>query len=101
MVKGTSGVGSPCPNCQIEVFLDDNDNIAETLDSLAVVQADASGNWQATLHRRPIFGEGLRTMSTSTQNNTIPGLGSGTTTRLSALYLPEFEFSFLPVLLGN
>lgn len=101
VVRGTSGVNSPCANCWVEIFLDDNDNIAEALESLAVVQADSKGNWEAALNHGPLFFQGLRTMSTTAANNTIPGLGAGTTTRLSALYLPEFEYSLLPALFGN
>jgi hypothetical protein len=101
VVRGTSGVNSPCANCWVEVFLDDNDNVAEALASLAIVQADYQGNWEAPLNHGPLFFQGLRTMSTTAANNTIPGLGAGTTTRLSALYLPEFEYSLLPALFGN
>ncbi len=50
-VTGTSGPGSPCPNCTIELFLDDDDGIVEALQSMAVVTADGDGNWQATLPR--------------------------------------------------
>jgi hypothetical protein len=99
VVTGTSGVDSPCPNCRIEIFLDDDDTVIEALDSIAVVQADAQGNWQVELHHGPSLNEGLRTMSTTTADNVISGLGAGTTTGLSFLYLPEFEYGFLPVVL--
>ena len=85
-VSGTSGADSPCPNCTIEIFLDDTDTITEALQSLAVVSADASGNWTATLPAALTAGQGLRTTSTTTQNNTIPGMSLGTTTGLSELY---------------
>ncbi|MBU1661240.1 MAG: hypothetical protein KKD28_07185, partial [Chloroflexi bacterium] len=85
-VIGTNGAGSLCPNCIIELFLDDTDAITETLQSLAVVTADASGNWSATLLAALTAGQGLRTTSTTTQNNTIPSMSLGTTTGLSTLY---------------
>ena len=85
-VSGTSGENSACPNCVVEVFLDDTDAITETLQSLAVVTADASGNWSAALPFELSAGQGLRTTSTSAQYNTIPGMKAGTTTGLSVLY---------------
>ncbi len=86
--SGTSGDGSPCTLCTIELFLDDTDTIPEALQSLAVVTADASGNWSATLPRALTTGEGIRTTSTSNQFNAIPGRSAGTTTGLSTLYQP-------------
>jgi hypothetical protein len=85
-ISGTSGTGSPCPNCIIEVFLEDADAVNEALQSLAVVTADASGNWTATIPAKLINGQGLRTTSTTAANNTITGMSSGTTTGLSTLY---------------
>jgi hypothetical protein len=78
-VSGTNGAGSSCPNCIVELFLDDTDAITETLQSLAVVTANnASGNWTATLPAALTSGQALRTTSTSTQHNTIPGMSLGT-----------------------
>lgn len=85
-VSGTSGEGSPCPNCVIEIFLEDSDTINEALQSLAVVTANASGNWTATLPANLTTGQGLRTTSTTAQYNTIAGMSAGTTTGLSGLY---------------
>jgi hypothetical protein len=86
-ISGTSGEGSPCPNCIVEIFLDDTDNIIETLQSLAIVTAGANGNWSATLPFELSNGQGLRTTSTTAQYNTIPGMSAGTTTQLSELYV--------------
>ncbi len=85
-VSGTSGTGSPCPGCTIELFLDDVDAVSEALESLALVTADSSGNWSATLPRALTSSEGIRTTSTSNQFNAIPGRSAGTTTGLSTLY---------------
>lgn len=84
-VAGTSGHGSPCPFCTIELFLDDDDGVTEALRSLATATADASGAWQATLPAPLGNGQGLRTMSTVPDNFTINGLHTGTTSNLSVL----------------
>jgi hypothetical protein len=88
-VSGASGTGSPCPNCIIELFLEDSDDISESLQSLAVVTADASGNWTATLSAALTAGQKLRTTSTTAAYNTIAGLNAGTTTGFSELYSAE------------
>ena len=97
-VSGTNGANSLCPNCIIEIFLDDTDAITETLRSLAVVTANASGNWSATLPSALTSSQGLRTTSTTAQNNTITGMSLGTTTGLSKLYLPESKI-YLPLVI--
>ena len=97
-VQGTAGANSPCPNCIVELFLDDTDGIVEALISLAVVTADAQGNWTATLSAPLADGHGIRTTSTTTQHNTISGMSAGTTTGLSQLYTP-FHYVFLPAIL--
>lgn len=96
-VSGTNGAGSSCPNCIVELFLDDTDAITETLQSLAVVTANASGSWSATLPAALTSGQALRTTSTTTQHNTIPGMSLGTTTGLSALYTPGYDV-YLPMI---
>ncbi|MCA9960800.1 MAG: hypothetical protein KC443_17290 [Anaerolineales bacterium] len=85
-VTGSSGVGSPCPNCLVQVFLDDTDLVTETLQFLGETTADASGNWSLTLPFTLSNNQGLRTTSTSNQFNVIPGMRAGTTTKLSLLY---------------
>ena len=95
-VSGTNGANSLCPNCIIEIFLDDTDAITETLQSLAVVTANSSGNWSATLPHTLTSGQALRTTSTTAQNNTIAGMSAGTTTGLSKLYLAETKI-YLPL----
>lgn len=95
-VSGTSGASSPCPNCVIEIFLDDVDSTNETLSSVAVVTANASGNWTATLPASLTPGQGLRTTSTTAQFNTISGMSAGTTTGLSELYTAG-KYAFIPL----
>jgi parallel beta-helix repeat protein len=97
-VSGTSGAGSPCPNCVVELFLDDTDAVVEVLQSLAVVTADGDGNWTATLPFALSSTQGLRTTSTSTRYNTIANMSAGTTTGLSSLYRSSVKV-FLPSVL--
>jgi len=97
-VSGTSGNSSPCPNCVVEVFLDDVDSIVEALQSLAVVTAKADGTWSATLPFELSNTQGLRTTSTTAQYNTIPYMNAGTTTALSELYAGG-QYIFLPLLI--
>jgi len=84
-VTGTSGDGSPCANCVVELFLDDIDAVTETLQSLVMVTAKGDGTWQATLPAPLEGGQGLRTMSTVPDDFTISGLHAGTTSNLSVL----------------
>ena len=95
-VAGTAGTNSPCPNCIIEIFLDDTDSINEALQSLKVVTANAAGNWSATLPFALTSTQGLRTTSTTAQNNTITGMSAGTTTGLSKLYGISYKI-YLPL----
>jgi hypothetical protein len=95
-VQGTAGANSPCPNCIVELFLDDLDSVTEALVSLAVVTASASGTWTATLPAELTAGQGIRTTSTTAQNNTIPNMSAGTTTKLSVLYFSGYDL-YLPL----
>ncbi len=97
-VTGTAGEASACPNCVIEVFLDDNDVITEALQSLAVVTATAQGTWSAVLPAALTPGQGLRTTSTTAQFNTITNMNAGTTTGLSPLYGVKYRV-YLPVVI--
>ena len=85
-VTGTSGEGSACASCTVELFLDDADGVVEALQSLAVVTASESGDWTANLSAPLAQGYGIRAMSTVPGSFTIPGLTAGTTSRLSGLY---------------
>ncbi len=84
----TGSAGSPCANCVIELFLDDTDAITEALQSLALVVADASGNWSAVIPQPLTEGQGIRTTSTTAKTGTISGLSAGATSGLSRLYEP-------------
>jgi hypothetical protein len=92
-VSGTAGNGNPCPNCVIELFLDDNDGITETLQSLITTTANINGNWSVTLAAPLATGYGIRTTSTTAQYNTIPNMKKGTTAGLSVLYDVRYSIS--------
>jgi hypothetical protein len=97
-VSGTSGAGSECPFCTVELFLDDKDTVVEALESLASVTADSHGNWSATLPAPLEEDEALRTMSTVPDDWTITGLDAGTTSNLSVLYGEGYQV-FLPLVM--
>ena len=86
-VTGTAGDGSPCPNCLIDLYLDDNDSIGETLSHLGNTTADANGDFNFTLAQALAAGTGIRTSSTAQSSGVIPGFGAGTTTKTSKLFL--------------
>ncbi len=95
IVSGSAN--SACPNCIIELFLDDTDAVTETLQSLGTVQSNASGDWTTTLPFTLTGHQGIRTTSTSTQYNAIPGRSSNTTTGLSELYRSRY-LVYLPLI---
>jgi hypothetical protein len=95
-VTGSSGEGSDCPFCVIEIFLDDTDSVAETLQSLDLVTAGDNGQWVAALPAPLEAGQGLRTMSTVPDSSTIFGLDAGTTSKLSALQAARYQVT-LPI----
>ncbi len=96
-VVGTAGDGSPCPNCRIEIFMDDNDGINEALQYLGSATANAAGKWTFTLPSPLKAGQGLRTTSTTTTPNIISGYGPNTTVGLSELYIPVLRI-YLPMI---
>ncbi|WP_129671989.1 hypothetical protein [Candidatus Chloroploca sp. Khr17] len=110
LVRGTSGdpgippggappVDSTCPFCTIEVFLDNDDSLVETLESFGTTMADANGNWTFTLPRALEEGERLRTMSTTNNYGVINQYEAGTSTKVSELYPLNTNRVFLPVAL--
>lgn len=88
-VYGLSGNNSPCPNCLIEVYLDDLSYGQDALQLLERVVADASGNFTATLPAPLGENEGLRVINTAQDFGVIPGFDAGTTTRMSPAYTED------------
>jgi hypothetical protein len=87
-ISGGNGANSPCPNCRVDLYRDDADEIDEALEYLGEATADAQGNFTFTLSSPLQPGFGLRTLSTTRSLNVIPGQQSTTTTKNSVLYLP-------------
>ncbi len=95
-VTGGSGAGSPCPGCLIDLYSDDADDVEEALAHLGQATADGSGQFAITLSQPLAPGTGLRTSSTTAAAGVIGTFGAGTTTKLSALYLPLGQI-YLPL----
>lgn len=87
-VSGGNGESSPCPGCLIDIYLDDDDETAETLEHLGSATADANGDFSFTMSQPLSAGEGLRTNSTTQSGGVIGSYGAGTTTKTSKLFLP-------------
>ncbi len=84
-VLGSSGYNSPCPNCIVDLYTDDDDVYQEALSHVGSATADAAGVFTYTLSAPLPAGTYLRTMSTVQSAGVIGTLGSGTSTRMSAL----------------
>ncbi len=76
-VTGSAGVGSPCPNCIIDFYSDDEDAIQEALNYLGSVTANAQGNFAVTLASPLPSGTGLRLSSTTQSAGIIGSTGCG------------------------
>ncbi len=114
VVSGTSGDGSPCPGCTIDLYLDNGDGNQEALQYMGSATADGNGDFSITLAAPLPDGQGIRTGSTTQSSGVIGNFGAGTSTKLSKLYLPlksisidgptagktgvelEFDFNVLP-----
>ena len=84
-VSGTAGNGNPCPNCVIELFLDDNDGIDRRYNrwgpSRPTLAATGASPWRRRWSRlrHPHHQHHRR-------YGTIPNMNAGTTAGLSVLY---------------
>lgn len=86
-VMGTSGDGSPCPDCTIDLYLDDLDDTEEALTYLGSADADSQGDFTFILSQPLPADMGIRTSSTTGFFGTIGDFAAGTTTRFSELYV--------------
>ena len=97
-VRGTNGdklnalaVDPFCPNCEVYLYHDDNDNRIESFTLLGQTRADANGDWVATINQDLVSSRSIRTQSMSTDNQTLIAdsdlpiryYDANTTTRLS------------------
>ncbi|MCX7554942.1 hypothetical protein OS175_13780 [Marinicella sp. S1101] len=88
-IAGTSnasnvkGDPSPCPNCLIDFYLDDDDENEEALAHLGAVNANANGDFSFNLSAPLPGGFGIRTTSTAQSDGVIGNTWSGTTSTMS------------------
>ncbi|MEM7116088.1 MAG: hypothetical protein AAF614_26845 [Chloroflexota bacterium] len=90
LVTGTIGHGTsdnPCIRCQVDFYLDDFDGFQEMLAYWGFIEADDNGNFAVRFDQALPAGHGLRTVSTTTLFNTLPGFPGGTSTKLSSLWV--------------
>jgi hypothetical protein len=85
-IVGSNHPDAPCPYCQVELFLDDLDEVTETLESLALAQADVDGDWSVTLARTLALTEGIRTASTILNYGVMENFDFPSTSRVSPVY---------------
>lgn len=78
-----NGDPSPCPNCIIDFYLDNNDAKQEALQYLGTATANAAGDFTFTLASPLPAGHGIRTMSIATANGVIGNSFAGTTSTMS------------------
>ena len=86
-ISGSSGADSPCPNCEIDVYLDNLDDNQEALVYAGSATADADGNWSLAIPQPVPANAGIRTAGTTTSSGVIGTYGAGTSTKLSGLYV--------------
>lgn len=77
------GDPSPCPNCIIDFYLDDENANQEGLMHLGSTVADGNGDFTFTLASPLPPGFGIRTTSTTQSNDVIPNTWAGQTTAMS------------------
>ncbi|MCB0046298.1 MAG: hypothetical protein KDD92_12800 [Caldilineaceae bacterium] len=87
------GVPSDCPNCIVDLYLDDLDDNQETLTYLGETQADENGDWFFPLSEPLPAGAAVRTGSTTTSSGVIGSYGSGMSTKISQLYIAPTSVS--------
>ncbi|MFK7803566.1 MAG: hypothetical protein AB8G95_18165, partial [Anaerolineae bacterium] len=78
-IEGQAEEGFPCPDCTIDFYLDDTDDIEEAFEWLGSVDADSDGKFSFELPAALATGEGLRTMATTNSSGVIGTFGPGTT----------------------
>lgn len=92
-VEGRTKAGSDCPNCLLEIFLDDLDGKQEALELMTTAVVDSSGNFTATLPRPITTQEGLRLTATTQDDGVIGNFWAGTTSLMSPAYSIDGTFS--------
>ena len=93
LITGSNGMDaggnvSACPNCIVDFYVDDVDEIGETLAHLGSTTADATGAFTFTLPQPLTANQAIRTASTTTSAGVIGDLGAGTTSAFSGIFYP-------------
>ena len=86
VIAGSNHPEAPCPYCQVELFLDDLDEVTETMESLGRTEADVDGDWSVTLGRTLALTEGVRTASTALNYGVMETFDFPSTSRVSPVY---------------
>ena len=87
-VEGEAETDYPCPNCTIDLYLDDTDDIQEAFVWIGEVDADSDGKFTFEMANELPENRGIRTMATTNNSGVITGFGADTTTEASQLYTP-------------
>ncbi len=87
-LTGRAETDYPCPDCTIDLYVDDTDEIEEALVYLGQTVADSDGNFTFEMPQAMSAGFGIRTMATVNNSGVINGFGPGTTSEASQLYTP-------------
>ena len=94
VLEGRAEDGFPCPNCRIDFYLDDVDEIEEALDWLGTTTADADGKFTFDMGKPIPAGLGIRTMATTNNSGVIGSFGPNTSSEASQLYTPITDLTF-------
>ena len=78
------GDPSPCPNCIIDFYLDDDDVNQEALAHLGSTVANSNGDFNFVMSTVLPDDFGIRTTSTSTADNILPNAWAGQTSEMSS-----------------
>ncbi len=95
LVVGETEVGSDCPNCLVELYLDDLDDGQDALELLKIAVIDnvtGTARFTATLDSPLPANHGIRVAATTQDDYVIGDFLAGTTTALSPAYAPDATF---------
>ena len=94
-VVGETEAGSDCPNCLVELYLDDLDDEQDALELLTIAVIDnmtGTARFTATLDAPLPANHGIRVAATTQDDYVISDYLSGTTTLMSPAYAPDATF---------
>ncbi len=95
LVVGETEPGSDCPNCLVELYLDDLDDGQDALELLKIGVIDnvtGTARFTVTLDSPLPADHGLRVLATTQDDYVISDYLSGTTVKMSPAYAPDATF---------